>query len=163
MRVNSLTSAHAELSYDFYSLPYCRPAEARARRRTHARNPGKAHRIAPHLPPRAGLTRAPPQGAKRVAENLGEVLAGDRIKTSPIEFRLRAPHNATSRAVATVAALEDDDAAAQVLCQTRLRAEDAEALRRRIDEGYRAHMLLDNLPVRFRGGPLLPARGGPSC
>jgi hypothetical protein len=88
-----------------------------------------------------------------VAENLGEVLGGDRIATSAYALRLRAPTAASyddeagggdANANATEAATP-----ATLLCQTRLRGEDAEALRRRIDEGYRAHMLLDNLPVRL--------------
>jgi hypothetical protein len=79
----------------------------------------------------------PPGGPRRVAENLGEVLAGDRIATSAYAARLVVP--------GTAAGADEPPA---LLCQTRLSAADADALRQRIDEGYRAHMLLDTLPVR---------------
>ena len=79
----------------------------------------------------------PPGGPHRVAENLGELLAGDRIATSAIAARLVAPGAAAAA-----------DQPPAVLCQTRLSADDADALRRRIDEHYRAQMLLDTLPVR---------------
>ena len=79
----------------------------------------------------------PPGGPRRVAENLGELLAGDRIATSAILAALKAPG---------AAAAADEPPA--LLCQTRLSADDADALKRRIDEGYRAQMLLDTLPVR---------------
>ncbi len=86
-----------------------------------------------------------------MAENLGEVLGGDRIATSAYALRLRAPAASAYDDEAGVNAANATDAApdATLLCQTRLRGDDAEALRRRIDEGYRAHMLLDNLPVRI--------------
>jgi len=82
----------------------------------------------------------PPGGPKRVAENLGELLAGDRIATSAYAARLTPPDRHLP--------LDGGDDAPVLLCQTRLSGDDADALRRRIDEGYRAQMLLDTLPVR---------------
>ena len=78
----------------------------------------------------------PPGGPRRVAENLGELLAGDRIATSAYAARLVAPGTAAQA-----------DEPPALLCQTRLSVDDVNALRQRIDEGYRAHMLLDTLPV----------------
>jgi transmembrane 9 superfamily protein 2/4 len=80
----------------------------------------------------------PPGGPRRVAENLGELLAGDRIATSAYAARLAPPG---------AAAAADEPPA--LLCQTRLSADDADALRRSIDQNYRAQMFLDTLPVRF--------------
>ena len=79
----------------------------------------------------------PAGGPRRVAENLGELLAGDRIETSAYGARLAAPGEAASA-----------NEPPALLCQTRLSAADADVLRQRISEGYRAHMLLDTLPVR---------------
>lgn len=87
----------------------------------------------------------PPGGPKKVAENLGELLAGDRIATSAYAARLAAPGDAPAA---------DDPPA--LLCQTRLTADDADELRRRIDENYRVQMLLDTLPVRL--SPLMRSR-----
>jgi len=73
----------------------------------------------------------PADGAQRISENLGELIAGDRIETSPYAFAMRV----------------DTRDAPVVLCQTRLGEDDAATLRKRIEQGYRAHMLLDALPV----------------
>lgn len=50
LKVNKLTSTKAQLPYEYYSIPYCRPEKIISS-----------------------------------AENLGEVLRGDRIENSPYE------------------------------------------------------------------------------
>jgi transmembrane 9 superfamily protein 2/4 len=52
LKVNKLTSIKTQLPYEYFSLPYCRPAKIVSS-----------------------------------AENLGEVLRGDRIENSPYEVR----------------------------------------------------------------------------
>jgi transmembrane 9 superfamily protein 2/4 len=72
------------------------------------------------------------------AENLGEVLRGDRIETSPYEIAIRM------------------DQQCKVLCIIKsLNKGQAKAFRKKIDDEYRVNMILDNLPVamvRMREG-----------
>jgi len=77
------------------------------------------------------LAQCTPRSLEAAAENLGEVLHGDRIFNAPFELRLRRP-----RALA--------------LCRLLLDPQERELWVARIREGYRAHLLLDNLPVGTR-------------
>lgn len=63
------------------------------------------------------------------AENLGEVLRGDRIENSPYEFHMREPQmcNVVGRIV--------------------LNAKTAKELKEKIEDEYRVNMILDNLPL----------------
>ena len=71
-----------------------------------------------------------PSEIKRVAENLGEVLRGDRIETSMYSFRMQVPEMCN------------------IACRlTSISKEDADAFLERIVEQYRVYMVLDNLPV----------------
>jgi transmembrane 9 superfamily protein 2/4 len=63
------------------------------------------------------------------AENLGEVLRGDRIENSPYEFKMREPQMCN------------------VLCPVKLDAKTAKVFREKIDDEYRVNMILDNLPL----------------
>ncbi|EXC11823.1 Transmembrane 9 superfamily member 4 [Morus notabilis] len=63
------------------------------------------------------------------AENLGEVLRGDRIENSPYEFKMREPEMC------------------KVLCHITLNAKTAKELKEKIDDEYRANLILDNLPL----------------
>uniref|UniRef100_A0A7N0V032 Transmembrane 9 superfamily member n=1 Tax=Kalanchoe fedtschenkoi TaxID=63787 RepID=A0A7N0V032_KALFE len=63
------------------------------------------------------------------AENLGEVLRGDRIENSVYTFHMR------------------QDAPCQVACRVKLDAESAKNFREKIDDDYRVNLILDNLPV----------------
>ncbi|KAI5070386.1 hypothetical protein GOP47_0014729 [Adiantum capillus-veneris] len=64
------------------------------------------------------------------AENLGEVLRGDRIENSPYLFHMR------------------DDKLCLVACKIdKLDSATAKNIREKIDEEYRVNMILDNLPV----------------
>ncbi|KAF8062046.1 TMN7 [Scenedesmus sp. PABB004] len=64
------------------------------------------------------------------AENLGEVLRGDRIENSLYEIKMRA------------------DEQCKVLCRIeKLTAKQARAFRNKIDDDYKVNMILDNLPV----------------
>lgn len=72
----------------------------------------------------------PPEGIKDSAENLGELLMGDRIENSPYQFRMFTN--------------ESD----LLLCRTDpLSAADLALLKKRIDEMYQVNVLLENLPA----------------
>ncbi|KAL2897641.1 Transmembrane 9 superfamily member 9 [Bienertia sinuspersici] len=70
------------------------------------------------------------------AENLGEVLRGDRIENSPYVFKMREPQMCN------------------VLCRTTLDAKAAKEFKEKIDDEYRVNMILDNLPL------VMPIRRG---
>ncbi|KAF3785808.1 Transmembrane 9 superfamily member 7 [Nymphaea thermarum] len=63
------------------------------------------------------------------AENLGEVLRGDRIENSVYLFKMRT------------------DESCKLACKTKLVAESAKNFKEKIDDDYRVNMILDNLPV----------------
>ncbi|CAL9053798.1 unnamed protein product [Musa banksii] len=63
------------------------------------------------------------------AENLGEVLRGDRIENSVYAFKMRR------------------DESCKVACLIKLSSEAAKNFKEKIDDEYRVNMILDNLPV----------------
>jgi transmembrane 9 superfamily protein 2/4 len=96
LHVNKLTSVKTQLPFEYYHLPYCRPAN-----------------INKHV-----------RGV-----NLGEVLSGDDIRHSPYELKFR--RGQTCAAVCTKH--YDEDSAGRFV--------------EMIDDEYRVHWVLDNLPV----------------
>uniref|UniRef100_A0ACD6AGY8 Uncharacterized protein n=1 Tax=Avena sativa TaxID=4498 RepID=A0ACD6AGY8_AVESA len=70
-----------------------------------------------------------PEAIKNSAENLGEVLRGDRIENSVYNFKMRR------------------DESCKVVCRPKLSAEAAKNFKEKIDDEYRVNMILDNLPV----------------
>ncbi|XP_057506326.1 transmembrane 9 superfamily member 7-like [Actinidia eriantha] len=71
---------------------------------------------------------APPK-IMNVAENLGEVLRGDRIENSVYTFKMR------------------EEEFCKVACRVNLDAASAKNFKEKIDDDYRVNMILDNLPV----------------
>ncbi|KAL8189548.1 hypothetical protein R6Q57_029114 [Mikania cordata] len=63
------------------------------------------------------------------AENLGEVLRGDRIENSPYEFQMRVPQMCN------------------VVCHVVLNEKSTKEFKEKIDDEYRVNMILDNLPL----------------
>ncbi|KAK8513568.1 hypothetical protein V6N12_052746 [Hibiscus sabdariffa] len=63
------------------------------------------------------------------AENLGEVLHGDRIENSPYVFKMRERHMCN------------------VVCRKILDKITAKAFKEKVDDEYRVNMILDNLPL----------------
>ncbi|KAJ8477617.1 hypothetical protein OPV22_021344 [Ensete ventricosum] len=63
------------------------------------------------------------------AENLGEVLRGDRIENSPYVFEMREPQMC------------------KIACKVTLNDKDAKDLKEKIENEYRVNMILDNLPL----------------
>ncbi|KAL9242014.1 hypothetical protein vseg_016061 [Gypsophila vaccaria] len=70
-----------------------------------------------------------PQKIVNSAENLGEVLRGDRIENSVYTFKMR------------------EELSCQVRCRRKLTAEAAKNFKEKIDDEYKVNMILDNLPV----------------
>ncbi|KVI11719.1 Nonaspanin (TM9SF) [Cynara cardunculus var. scolymus] len=70
-----------------------------------------------------------PQEIVDSAENLGEVLRGDRIENSPYEFRMRVPWMCN------------------IVCRITLNEKTAREFKEKIDDEYRVNMILDNLPL----------------
>ncbi|CAH9132612.1 unnamed protein product [Cuscuta epithymum] len=89
----------------------------------------------------------PLEGVKDSAENLGELLMGDRIENSPYRFKMRT------------------NASEIFLCKTSaLSADKFKILKERIDEMYQVNLILDNLPaIRYlnKDGFLLRWTGYP--
>ncbi|KAG8487845.1 hypothetical protein CXB51_018048 [Gossypium anomalum] len=72
----------------------------------------------------------PKEGVKDSAENLGELLMGDRIENSPFKFKMYVNESEI------------------FLCQSKkLSADDFKLLKKRIDEMYQVNLILDNLPA----------------
>ncbi|KAJ1697947.1 hypothetical protein LUZ63_006459 [Rhynchospora breviuscula] len=63
------------------------------------------------------------------AENLGEVLRGDRIENSPYVFEMR------------------EAKMCQIVCKVTLGEKEAKELKEKIEDEYRVNMILDNLPL----------------
>ncbi|XP_077214735.1 transmembrane 9 superfamily member 8-like [Tasmannia lanceolata] len=63
------------------------------------------------------------------AENLGEVLRGDRIENSPYVFQMREPQMCN------------------IVGKIKLDAKDAKDFKEKIEDEYRVNMILDNLPL----------------
>ncbi|KAG1363717.1 transmembrane 9 superfamily member 9 [Cocos nucifera] len=63
------------------------------------------------------------------AENLGEVLRGDRIENSPYVFEMREPQMC------------------QIVCKITLSDKEAKDLKEKIKDEYQINMILDNLPL----------------
>lgn len=63
------------------------------------------------------------------AENLGEVLRGDRIENSPYVFKMREP------------------LMCNVVCRLMLNKKTADEFKEKINDEYRVNMILDNLPL----------------
>uniref|UniRef100_A0ACD5XZ53 Uncharacterized protein n=1 Tax=Avena sativa TaxID=4498 RepID=A0ACD5XZ53_AVESA len=63
------------------------------------------------------------------AENLGEVLRGDRIENSPYAFQMREPKMC------------------QIVCKLTVTEKEAKELKEKIEDEYRVNMVLDNLPL----------------
>ncbi|CAN8275530.1 unnamed protein product [Cochlearia groenlandica] len=89
----------------------------------------------------------PSEGIKDSAENLGELLMGDRIENSPYRFKMFRNESEI------------------FLCQTdKLSSDSFKLLKKRIDEMYQVNPLLDNLPaIRYtkKDGYLLRWTGYP--
>ncbi|CAJ1972416.1 unnamed protein product [Sphenostylis stenocarpa] len=75
------------------------------------------------------LPFCPPEKIVDSAENLGEVLRGDRIENSRYVFKMREPQMCN------------------IVCKLKLDAKTAKEFKEKIDDEYRVNMILDNLPL----------------
>ncbi|CAN1771843.1 Transmembrane 9 superfamily member 11 [Linum perenne] len=72
----------------------------------------------------------PPEGVKDSAENLGELLMGDRIENSPYKFKMYTNESQI------------------FLCKSApLSGDEFKLMKKRIDEMYQVNLILDNLPA----------------
>ncbi|XP_057968095.1 transmembrane 9 superfamily member 7-like [Malania oleifera] len=75
------------------------------------------------------LNYCKPEKITNSAENLGEVLRGDRIENSVYTFKMK------------------EEESCKVVCRAKLNAESAKNFKEKIDDEYQVNMILDNLPV----------------
>ena len=71
----------------------------------------------------------PAGGVRKMAENLGELLMGERVESSPYVFRVMVQERR------------------RVLCGITLDEQGARDLVNKIEDGYRVHMRLDGMPI----------------
>ena len=69
---------------------------------------------------------------KKVAENLGELLSGDSIESSPYELYMK------------------KDEFCKVLCEVNLDKKDVEHFKNMVKEDYHHNWIIDNLPAATR-------------
>ena len=77
------------------------------------------------------------------ALNLGEVLRGSRILDTPYDFRVGVNQNC------------------KIMCRSEYDKEEVQAFSLMIEEEYRAHLLLDNLPIAMVSCTSCPEPQGP--
>ncbi|KVH92927.1 Major facilitator superfamily domain, general substrate transporter [Cynara cardunculus var. scolymus] len=92
------------------------------------------------------LNYCKPTHVKNSAENLGEVLRGDRIENSVYTVRTF-PSNSWSSFEYPFQFLMREEQPCKVGCRVKLDAETAKKFKEKIDDEYRVNMILDNLPV----------------
>jgi len=97
LKLNKLASTKTQLPYEWYSLPFCRPAKV-----------------------------------EHVAENLGEILRGDRIENSPFNIAMNVEESC------------------KVLCRMVYSKEEMKLFADKINEDYRVNWIVDNLPAATR-------------
>eukprot|EP00667_Euglena_gracilis_P004537 EG_transcript_4562 len=119
VKVNSMKSSHAAVPFDYYSIMVCRPE-------------GKL---------------------VREAENLGEILWGDEIKPSLYRFQMLKEVSCVKLCTTKV---KEPTKAAKEASKASKRSNSSKVapglksvqkLKRRIDDFYRGHLIMDNLPV----------------
>lgn len=97
LKVNKLTSSKAELSYEYYRLPFCQP-----------------------------------DVIKKSAENLGELLTGNRIENSPYDIKF----------------LQNEEC--KLLCRKQYSYFQVTKFVSKIKENYLVNWIVDNLPSALR-------------
>jgi transmembrane 9 superfamily protein 2/4 len=107
LKVDKLTSVRSQLPYSFYHLPFCTPSDS-------------------------GLVdkNGKPLEVENVAENLGEVLAGDRMESTGYQLNM-----------------QEHSPGCQILCRKEFDTKDTNKLTNFIDKEYRVNMWVDNLPA----------------
>ena len=135
--MNKLTSTRTHLPYDYYSQ-WSRAAAARSRAASRCggaeRGGGGWAFSETSLAGNGARSRAqkfckPHGGVKKVAENLGELLSGDSIESSPYELYMK------------------KDEFCKVLCEVNLDKKDVEHFKNMVKEDYHHNWIIDNLPA----------------
>jgi len=107
LKVDKLSSVRSQLPYSFYSLPFCTPADSGVLDKS-----GNAAKV------------------ENVAENLGEVLAGDRMESTGYQLHM-----------------QEHSPGCQILCRKQYTSKETEKIADFIDKEYRVNMWVDNLPA----------------
>ena len=107
LKVDKLSSVRSQLPFSFYSLPFCTPGDS-------------------------GLkdVQGNPLKVENVAENLGEVLAGDRMESTGYQLHM-----------------QEHSPGCQILCRKQYNLEETKKIADFIDKEYRVNMWVDNLPA----------------
>eukprot|EP00946_MAST-07B_sp_MAST-7B-sp1_P004715 g4715.t1 len=108
LKVDKLTSVKSQLPYGFYDAGFCTPAEAGI------------------VDPETGKAAE----VHSMAENLGEVLAGNRMESSGYKL-----------------AMKEHTPGCEILCRKTFTEEETETLTKFIRRDYRVNMWIDNLPA----------------
>jgi transmembrane 9 superfamily protein 2/4 len=108
LKVDKLTSVKSQLPYGFYDAAFCTPAEAGI------------------VDPSTGKAA----DVHSMAENLGEVLAGNRMESSGYKLSMK-----------------EHTPGCEVLCRKTFTKDETDKLAQFIRNDYRVNMWLDNLPV----------------
>ena len=107
LKVDKLSSVRSQLPFSFYHLPFCTPGQA-------------------------GLVKedGTPAVVENVAENLGEVLAGDRMESTGYQLHM-----------------QEHSPGCQILCRKDFDKAETSKITDFIDKEYRVNMWVDNLPA----------------
>ena len=106
LKYDKMDSVKTQLPYSIYDLPFCTPKDAEKKDKDG--NPDTV--------------------VVNAADNLGEVLAGDRMESSPYELRFKENH------------------ACQILCRKKFDSSQAKKVQKFIDNEYKVQFWIDNLP-----------------
>ena len=106
LKYDKMDSTKTQLPYSVYDLPLCTPADAEKKDKDG--NPDTA--------------------IVNAADNLGEVLAGDRMESSPYQLNFKENH------------------ACNILCRKTYDAKEAKKLSQFIENEYKVQFWIDNLP-----------------
>ena len=106
LKYDKMDSTKTQLPYSIYDLPLCTPADAEKKDKDG--NPDTA--------------------IVNAADNLGEVLAGDRMESSPYQLNFKENH------------------ACNILCRKTYDAKEAKKLGQFIENEYKVQFWIDNLP-----------------
>jgi len=117
LKTNKITSIHTQIPYSYHKLPVCKPKDLES--------DGKKTKFI------------------QEAENLGEILMGDRIETSLYKLNMLEPKKC------------------QILCQKKLNPHSLKIFRERIEEEYIVHWLVDHIPGAQKIGKTLKVNPSP--
>lgn len=106
LKYDKMDSTKTQLPYSVYDLPFCTPKDAEKKDKD----------------------GNPDELVVNAADNLGEVLAGDRMESSPYDLRFKKNHNC------------------QILCKKEYSEKQTKKMQKFIENDYKIQFWIDNLP-----------------